>query len=502
MVVVGNTARLRYGKIAPEHCPTNVPKRHNFRHNSGLCCQRTNKRGSGQMSGQQNNFAERLKRIEAKQGARPARQPTLDDVPSPRLDGGGGGGGDGGAPQGGGGSGFGPGRMALILLVILGIFGAGGFYIVNNFEKTPGGKLETAGAKPAAPQAEEISTDGLPPILALKIARPELDPDTPPSALADRGWVMQPGLVANAARAEVLVDQIASGYDPSRPDPVPGKVEMFDPNPECTLRTPRSDEILHNVRLETGTGPTDIHVVSEAQMGAALMKHIEGVTAHNKVYQIGKTANGRMRRVDVFVTDTAGPVYLVLQSMGGNTLWNIHRGPGVTISHVAMVGYTSGAILPGDIELEAIRVPDFVGQDEFGANDQIRPCMVRPYRAPEPHWPGQQKANENNTLYVNQMHSFSTGFRAFNAWFTGATGQDANTNLVAAQGAAHVLVGPVPAGQLGYNRIEGRTLNLVRTDRVYNGDVELYEAHLALLTLAVGGDPLSLDPAPMERATQ
>lgn len=455
------------------------------------------------MSGQQNNFAERLKRIEERQGARPARAPSLDRDRSQNAGGGGGGGGgyEGGTPHGGG-SGFGPVRMALILLVILGIFGAGGLYILNNFDKKPGSERVATGTKPAPATVKEVSTEGLPPILALQIERPDVDPNAPLSTLSDRGLILNPGLVANAARTELTVDQIAAGYDPSRPDLVPGKVEMFDPNAECTLRKPNADEVLHNVRLETGTGPTDLHVVSDAQMGAALSEHIEGVTAVGKKYQIGKTANGRMRRVDVFVTDSSAPVYLVLQSLGGNALWNVHRGPGVDISHVALIGGTSGVVLPGEMEFEAIRVRDFVSSDEFGANDEIRPCMVRPYRAPEPHWPAQQKANDNNTLYVNQIHSFATGFRAFDAWFTGVTGQDANTNLVAAQGAAHVLVGPVPAGQLGFNRIEGRTVNLVRTDRVYKGDEELYDAHMLLLADAIGGDPLGIDPAPMERATQ
>ena len=451
------------------------------------------------MSGQQNDFSERLRRIEQRQGVRPPREPALD--PRPKADIGGGGGGNGDAPRSGGGSGFGPFRMALVVMVILGLFGAGSLYVINTFDKQSDDKPATASV-PTVEPGEAISTEGLPPILALRIERPGVDPNAPPSVLSDRGWIMNPGLVANAGRAEVTIEQIASGYDPAQPDLVPGRVEMFDANPECTLRKPRAGEVVHNVRLEDATGLTDLHVVSDVQLGAALAKHIEGVTAHDKHHQIGTTANGRMGRVDVFVTDTSAPVYLVLQALGGNVLWNVHRGPGVQISHVALIGDTPGAILPGDIELEAIRIRDFVGQDEFGANDEVRPCMVRPYRAPEPHWPAQQKANDNNTLFVNQIHTFATGFRAFNAWLTGVTGQDANTNLVAAQGAAHVLVGPVPAGQLGYNRIEGRTLNLVRSDRVYNGDEELYEAHLELLTAAFGGDPLGIDPAPMERATQ
>lgn len=445
------------------------------------------------MSGQ-NEFAERLKRIEARQGGRPER--PVDSLPPLEAPGGG----DGGP---GGGSGFGPARIALILLVILAMLGAGGLYVVNTFGKQPGKAVasssDEARTPVAAASAAPASID-IPPVLALEIKRPVVDSEAPPAVLGDNGWTLAPGVVANADRAEVTLEQVVSGYDPSRPDTVPGNVEMFDPNGECKLRRPAPGEVVHNVRLGSGTGLTDLHVVSDTVIAEALMEHLQGVLTVDKSYKIGKTANARMSRVDVFVTDTSGPVYLVLQSLYGNVLWNVHRGPGVQIAHVALIGSTPGVILPGEIGFEALRVSDFVEDHEFGANDEIRPCMIRPWRKPEPHWPAQRMADDGNQLYVNQIHSFSTGFRAFNTWYTGMLGVDADSNLVAAEGAAHVLVGPVPAGPLGYNRIEGRTVNLVRTDRVYRGDDALLEAHLALLTAAVGGDPRAVDPAPMERA--
>ena len=451
------------------------------------------------MDDQQDRFAERVKRIQERKVARPPAPPEMGDVPPlplelPPM------GPEGMPPGGGGGSGFGVIRLALILVVFVALLGFGGLYLKDTLGKTPGGVADAS--EPAQGDVVAGAPREVSPILTFVVERPKEDPEAPLAVQVDRGWILRPGLVANSDSTEIAVTDIVSGYDPNTPDLVPAEIEMFDANTGCTLRRPAPGEVVHNVRIEHGTGPTDIHVVSSAGMAEALKGHIEGVTTGRKQYLIGKTADGRMDRVDVFVTDTSAPVYLVLQNISGNTLWNVHRGPGAQIAHVALIGNTSGAVLPADIGLEALRISDFVAPHEFGAYDTIEPCMIRPFRKPEPGWRATIEGSQGNQLLANQMHTYSTGFAAFNDWYKKTLGIDADTNVVSIEAAAHVLVGPRPVGQVGYNLIGREKVHLVRTDRVYQSEEALIEAHLGLLNAAAGGDALTIDPVAMERKTQ
>lgn len=474
------------------------------------------------MSGQ-NDFAERLKRIQDRQGgAAPDRPNSADSLPplEAAVESSGGGGGTTDGPDGGGGGGgFGPIRMALILLVILGIFGTGALYIFNTFGNKPGEAVasdETETPVPA-PETAQAPVEEVPAVLAFKVSdHLGYSQETYPK---ERGWRFGLGFVANAQRVDLALTDLVSGFDPARVDGPPREVVMFDPNPECTLRRPAGNEVVHNVRLESGIGQTKLHIVSDAALAKGVSEHITGITAANKPYLIGKTAKGNLGQVDVLVTDTSAPVYLVLQSMYGNTLWNVHRGPGVEIAHIAMIGNSSGLVSPNGVPFEALRISDFVDpaelefkrmgpvnftgdEDLANANETIRPCMIVPFRAPEPHWHAENAAREGSQLYTNQLHTFNTGHAAFADWYTRTLGTDPNDNLVTGEWAHHVLVGPAPASPLGYNPVGGRLVHLVRSDNVFLGEDALIEAHVALLTAATGGDPFSLDPAPMERATQ
>lgn len=123
------------------------------------------------MSGQ-NEFAERLKRIEARQDGRPDR--PADSLPPLEAPGGG----DGAdIPTGeGGGSGFGPVRMALILLVILGMTGAGGLYVAKTSGKEPGRTVASEPNEPRNSSAPSAEPEEVLLVLTFTAKRPKEDP--------------------------------------------------------------------------------------------------------------------------------------------------------------------------------------------------------------------------------------------------------------------------------------------------------------------------------------
>lgn len=391
-------------------------------------------------------------------------------------------------------------RTGLILLTLLGIFAMGALFILNMTHGDGGPKLIAAGSGASAPKTTQQIAPPAGDFAGLELAVNTQLPREPRN-MVPRGQLLGWTAVATPNKASVQVSDIALDFDPAALDRVPKKATAIAPNSECSFRRPTGDEVVHNVRIQNATVETDLHVFSDAQVVEALMWHIEGSRKSKRHYRYGSTAKGRMARADVFVTETSAPVYLVLQSWG-NTLWNVHRGQGVQIAHIAVIGENSGVIPPNGVSVEALRISDFVTDHSYGANDEIRPCMIAPYRNPEPHWPIHQDVAGDNQLMINQLYSLTTGFAAFNAWYTEVFGVDADTNLTSAEGAAHVLVGPVPTAQLAYKPLNNREAFVTEADHILLGDVAALELHVDMLRAAAGGDLTSLYPAPVVAVTQ
>jgi len=177
----------------------------------------------------------------------------------------------------------------------------------------------------------------------------------------------------------------------------------------------------------------------------------------------------------------------------------------VQLTHVVMIagGKTGLAGLPENTTYEAMKISDFVGPHFFGADDVPRDCMIRPWLQPKPSWGAWQKAQDKtNLLYVNQIKTYTTGFAAYDRWYQGAFGVPAAANTVAAQSAAHVLLGPVPPEKITYTPLAGRDLVFVRSDYLLTGDAETRairtaNLHSELMQAALGGNLDRLWPAAM-----
>lgn len=450
---------------------------------------------------QKQAFAARLQRIQAQQDepSYPPDMPETEDYgsdapPLPPV-----------TSQGGGGSNFGPVRLVLILLVLFALFGVSAMYIFQLAD--PSTQIAEAPVEAPVP-VEKV------PVETVQVAAPEPEhrllafavPRKPDKAagrriVTDRGFEHGWGNVATPDGALVEVGDIASGFDPSRVDRTPAKLVAFAPNADCALRRPEAGEVVRNVRLGQANGDTEVHAFSDIATADAVLKHTKATLFEPKSYEVGATAVGRLNRVDVFVTDTSGPVYLVLQALWGNTLWNVHRGPGVRIAHIAMIGNHSGIVAPNGVPFEALRIGDFNLRFDFGANEEPQACMIAPYRLPKPGWEAQKKALKDNDLFKNQMFTFNSGHRAFAAWYTGVMGVDPEAGLTEAEGAAHVLVGPVPPGLLGYRALAGRTVHVTAAENLVIGDSAMIEAHRAMLVAAAGGNVAAIEP-PVRRASQ
>ena len=263
------------------------------------------------------------------------------------------------------------------------------------------------------------------------------------------------------------------------------------------------------VRIENALLPGPLHTFSDAQMVGQVLQNVEAVTQDGADIATDMALAGTKTSLDVFLTDTSAPLYLVLQNMGDGIVWNLHAAADVSIAHVALIGadFSGVANLPADTSVEALLVSDFLPPYQNGADDAPRDCMIRPWRTPQSDWIGSLKSEAGSLTDRNLMLSYSKGYAAYDRWYTQTLGVNARANTVTARDAAHVLLGPVPETPLSYRPLTGQDIQMVETDHLMTGDFETRIAAVAalqddLLRAAVGGDISALDPAAVERNSQ
>lgn len=433
------------------------------------------------------DFAERLRRIEEKHGTAP-REVVQPSRPTSNY----------GVPEK---ENHGL-RNGIIWAFIIAAVGAGGYYGVKAI---PEDLTQTiAGLRSSS------SDDGAAPRTTSMVSMASSTPGVPETeTMSDQGPVIASPMVVQAGAEPVTLTEVVASPDLTTGDTIVGQIVPFARNAQCDLRNPLPSEKVLNVRIRNALLTAPIQAFSNTHLANRILGNVGTVTRQGEDYDFESLTSGQKTSLDVFITDASAPIYLVLQNMGAGVIWNVHTAPDVTLAHVAIVASDHSGLVdpPNSATFEALLVKDFVEPHRFGLDDEIRECMIRPWRNPQPDWTGSIKAERGNFLYENQMESYAKGYIAYNSWFTQTLGVDASTNLVTARDAAHVLIGPMPSEPIAYTSMAGKDIHMMNTDNMFTGDTATRQAtnadlHKDLLLAAIGGDVSALNPAPMERPAQ
>lgn len=171
-----------------------------------------------------------------------------------------------------------------------------------------------------------------------------------------------PLVVADGA-STTLMNEVSVGQPNLVSAQLPAVFETVDAEPNCRMPRPGRDAKVAYVYTYGGGVKTPLHYIADGedadQIAArmALTKEvakqvsreggfIEGAVAR----QFASFAKGNSvewaTRVDVLVTETEAPVYLVLTSYNA-ILWNIQLAPGAQIDGIVVSAYEGGAIANG-----------------------------------------------------------------------------------------------------------------------------------------------------------
>ena len=311
----------------------------------------------------------------------------------------------------------------------------------------------------------------------------------------EHGFILRSPSVLNILGEDMVVDDLVDGFERISADTPTGAVTAFNRVTECGFRKPAPGEKVAGVRLTDAMLETPLQAFTKSEMANRLLKAIQGSLKYGREVEKIGFYEGNVTAVDVFVTDTSAPIYLVLQARGEGKLWHIHLADGVKLAHVALIGSTAPALtVPQDgLTYQSMIPQDFIGRIDFFEGTDFPDCMPLPWHKPQADWIAYQRSLKDNDLYKNQMKTYGNGFGAYDKWYTSVFGVSATYNTVQAAAAAHVLVGPVPDQKMTYRQFTGADVMITSNDYIFSGEKNVRAGHTAklyedLLVAASGGN--------------
>jgi hypothetical protein len=347
-----------------------------------------------------------------------------------------------------------------------------------------------------------ISIPEIPSILpATKVDRPTAaaDADTATLLRSDLSgeFLASPGLALAGSKVALVTDALES-FRPVSPEDAPAGVTDLAILKGCSFARPRAGQKIANVKVGGSPVETSIQSYSDTDVAKAAMGWLEWQKDHPELdYAIERNLPvASIRLVDVVLTDTTSPQYLVLQSASDGILWNLHLAPGVTVAHVAMVAQGDTGLVNPDpaVKVEVLRT-------------DLKPeCNAEPVFEPGDDWGFVRNTKEgmgDQALLARHVERFA----AYDAWFTKTFGQSARQDLVGFREAAHLLVGPLPdpASKVPQVVFNGASVAMTPQDNILFGPAVERSAQMtaqmeSLLGSAIGGDlAMLVAPTPVIR---
>lgn len=298
-----------------------------------------------------------------------------------------------------------------------------------------------------------------------------------------RGYRAPIGVMMGLNEKPYWAQNALAGFRRTEKDDQPAKVENLRYNGACTFPMPKPDEILAKVHVDSSRMKGPIYVTSREAMGERTQKYIENYKSGYDIVPLS-VEDDSMGVVDVVVTETSKPVYLVL-AYSSSTIFNIQMARGAHLARVALVGSGTAGVAnaPPDVPMAVLN------------GRAMESCNVVPMRQPADHWGFVRNAKEDPGLKEILAKNFAWA-SAFSRWYRESFGVSSEPDSIGASEASQVLVGPLPStleSRVDFKSLEASTLYMSRTDYIFIGSGSDYKQKMTDLIIAsatklAGGD--------------
>jgi hypothetical protein len=191
---------------------------------------------------------------------------------------------------------------------------------------------------------------------------PSRTAETPEELLSDSsdGWRAEGAIAALAGGGVAFIDDVIDGYSTRVQNDSPARTEPLEPLQGCQPTRPSAEAVVAHARASDTDKPAlGLATYNDADLAAAVQSYAAHVRA------TGMKQRPSLNRVafeayDVAVTETARPVYLVLEAGAGQVIFNLHMAPGARLERVVILGGDQAGVAnaAAGVPVEVMRSPE------------------------------------------------------------------------------------------------------------------------------------------------
>lgn len=249
------------------------------------------------------------------------------------------------------------------------------------------------------------------------------------------GLVADGPIAAAGGNQPVFIKDVVSGHSTDPGSDIPAEVTTIRPILGCRLTRPLPGTVIGHVASERSPLTLALTTYSDADLAAAVQDYVD---AYRKFGADARLPAGgpRYEVHDVAVTETAAPVYLVLENQDGNRIWNIHLAEGARIERVVLLGGNQSGVANLD-PVVPVEVILGAGLADCGIDPAYGPGAGQLSGTTTASDAGADAATDAGVLQRAQ---------AYDIWFRDSFDVLASESRRGYAEAVVTLVGPIPAG--------------------------------------------------------
>lgn len=244
------------------------------------------------------------------------------------------------------------------------------------------------------------------------------------------GLVADGPIAAGGDNQPVFIKDVVSGHSVDPGSDIPAEITTIRPILGCELTRPLQGTVIGHVTSVRSPLTLALTSYSDADLAAAVQDYVDAYRKFGSDAQL--PAGGPRYAVhDVAVTETAAPVYLVLENMGGNRIWNIHLAEGARIERVVLLGGSQSGVANLDpvVPVEVILAAG------------LADCGIDPAYGPDAdQFPVATTSADTGTDAETLQRA-----KAYDTWFRDSFDVLAGESRRGYAEAVVTLIGPVPA---------------------------------------------------------
>jgi len=253
----------------------------------------------------------------------------------------------------------------------------------------------------------------------------------------------RPAVATEQREKSYWAQDIADGYASPRESDAPARLVAASLSGGCTLPKPSDGAEVVYVEIYAGYDDAPLFFVKHDDI-KEVRRYIEATHSRPDLERMVKV--NAAKQVDVFVTETEKPVYLVLAAYD-QTIWSLQIADGVELDGIAVLGYEPQALAHAPANVR-------VAYAVYDKSPQQR-CMAMPQRPVNGTWKALEKAQKQRSEsgFKRTINEARENRSRFWNWLSTRVGRPDRS--IDAYLTSHVLVGPQPSARMQYRPLAG-----------------------------------------------